>query len=225
MAIQPFQRLVSNTSSVRLGADRDQAALNAANNMGDTPTSIMHAQVPVWASLKKFDNDTTVQTFSPFGGLLNPEYIWDQPTSEGQTVAFAIAAPIVGAIATPSDFSVVLVAFADNAMEAKIELFELIGDTFVKAAPQPAGLDEFLLVAGEPNMPAEGLTETQPFNWQDIRVYSTVFTSPPNPDNTRRFRIVVSFEVTNYLVPNPPQQPNPAGLQFMVDIYRNILGS
>lgn len=39
-------------------------------------------------------------------------------------------------------------------MEAKIELFEEIGGTFVKVSPQPEGLDEFLLIAGEPNNPA-----------------------------------------------------------------------
>ncbi|MED3572638.1 hypothetical protein [Cytobacillus praedii] len=219
MAITPFQRLTSNTTNVFLGANMAQAAMNAANNAGTNPDVV--ARFPEWPSLQKFENDTSLQTFSPYGNVPNPDYIWDQPSSEGQTVAFAIDSSTFG---NPSDFSIFLVAFADNAMEAKIELFEFIGSTFVKAAPQPAGLDEFLLVAGDPNMPTEGITETTPFNWQDIRVYSTVFTSPPNPDNTRRFKIVLSFEVTNYLpTANNPNNPNPAGLQFMIDIYRNVL--
>lgn len=37
MSISPFQRLVSNIEDVFLGADRDQAAMNAANNTGNHP--------------------------------------------------------------------------------------------------------------------------------------------------------------------------------------------
>lgn len=111
-------------------------------------------------------------------------------------------------------------------MEAKIELFEEIGGTFVKVSPQPEGLDEFLLIAGEPNNPAVGLTiNNPPFTFQDTRVYSTRFTTPDNlPSVSRTFKIVVSFEVTNYLQQpiyssNPSSLNNPAALQFMVDIF------
>ncbi|CAH0166132.1 hypothetical protein SRABI80_00986 [Peribacillus frigoritolerans] len=111
-------------------------------------------------------------------------------------------------------------------MEAKIELFEEIGGTFVKVSPQPEGLDEFLLIAGEPNNPAVGLTiNNPPFTFQDTRMYSTRFTTPDNiPSVSRTFKIVVSFEVTNYLQQpiyssNPSSLNNPAALQFMVDIF------
>ncbi|WP_246289144.1 hypothetical protein [Bacillus haikouensis] len=183
---------------------------------------------PTWPSLQKFDNDTTAQPFSPFGSVPNPEYIWNQPTSDGQTVAFAIASEqfTVPAGQTAS-FSVSLDAFADNAMGAKIELFEEIdGGSFVKTIPQPSGLGEFLMIAGDPNNPAVGLTiDGPPFTFEDIRVYSTRFTIPQSlPSIPRTFKIVVSFVATNYLQQpiyssNPSSVNNPAGLQFIIDLY------
>jgi hypothetical protein len=228
MSISPFQRLVSNIDDVFLGADRDQAAINAANNTGNHPDAVdRRVNPPTWPSLQKFDNDTTDQPFSPFGSVPNPEYIWNQPTSDGQTVAFAIASEqfMVPAGQTAS-FSVSLDAFADNAMEAKIELFEEIEGSFVKITPQPSGLGEFLMIAGEPNNPAVGLTiNNPPFTFEDIRMYSTRFTTPLNlPSVSRTFKIVVSFETTNYLQQpiyssNPSSVNNPAGLQFIIDLY------
>ncbi len=228
MSISPFQRLVSNTEDVFLGADRNQAAINAANNTGDHPDAIARRITPpTWPSLQKFDNDTTAQSFSPFGSVPSPEYIWNQPTSDGQTVAFAIASEefLVPAGQTAS-FSVSLDAFADNAMEATIELFEEIEGSFVKITPQPSGLGEFLMVAGDPDNPAVGLTiDGPPYTFQDVRVYSTRFTTPLNqPPVPRTFKVVVSFEATNYLQQpiyssNPSSVNNPAGLQFVIDLY------
>ncbi|ULM99889.1 hypothetical protein L8956_26590 (plasmid) [Peribacillus frigoritolerans] len=223
MTISPFQRLVSNTSDVFLGVGREQAAMNAANNTGNHPDLVdRFLRCPQWPSINKYDNDTTTQSFSPFGGDSNPDYIWDLPTSDGQTVAFAIASDqfTIPAGSTAS-FSVSLAAFADNAMEAKIELFERIGGSFVKAAPQPSGLGDLLLVSGDPNNPAIGLTiNDPPFTFQDIQVYSTRFTAP----SSKILKIVLSFEATNYLIQpqfasNPSSLNNPAGLQFVVDIY------
>lgn len=223
MVIKSFERLTSNTNSVYLGTNMAQAAFNAANVQGSKPDAVVRYLDPVWSLLQKYDNDSSNQPYSPFGGTPNPDYIWEQPTSDGQRVAFAstTGAKFV-TDGTTMSFSVFLVAFADNAMEAKIELFELMGGEqgdYVKAAPQPAGLDELVLVAGKPNMPAEGLTEIEPYNWQNICVYSTCFTVDA-PEN-RIIKIVVSFEVTNYLVTNPPK-PNPAGLQFFLDIYSDL---
>jgi hypothetical protein len=108
----------------------------------------------------------------------------------------------------------------------KIELFEEIGGSFVKVALQPSGLGEFLLIAGEPNNPAVGLTiNNPPFDFEDIRMYSTSFTTPDNlPSVSRTFKIVVSFEATNYLQQpiyssNPSSVNNPAGVQFDIDNY------
>ncbi|SIS01116.1 hypothetical protein SAMN05878482_1096 [Peribacillus simplex] len=225
----PFSRLVSNTATVFLGADRAQAALNAANFTGDNPDPVSRrVDPPTWPSLQKFDNDDSTQSFSPFGGVPNPDYIWDLPTSDGQTTAFAVSTgSFLTLPATTSIFTVSLVAFADNAMEAKIELFERtggVGSPFAKAFPQPEGLDEFLLIAGKPNNPAVGLTiDSPPFTFQDIRMYSTHFTAP----EIGVFKIVVSFKGTNYLIQpqyasTPSSLNNPAGLQFMVDIYSAI---
>jgi hypothetical protein len=228
MSISPFQRLVSNTEDVFLGADRNQAAINAANNTGDHPDAIARRITPpTWPSLQKFDNDTTAQSFSPFGSVPNPEYIWNQPTSDGQTVAFAIASEEFSVPAgQTASFSVSLDAFADNAMEAKIELFEEIEGSFVKTTPQPSGLGEFLMIAGDPDNPAVGLTiDGPPYTFQDVRVYSTRFTTPLNqPPVARTFKVVVSFEATNYLQQpiyssNPSSVNNPAGLQFVIDLY------
>ncbi|CAH0306449.1 hypothetical protein [Peribacillus simplex] len=224
MAIQAFERLISNTTDVFLATSRDQAASNAANNIGNHPDLV--PRFPTWPSLDKFDNDTIASVFSPFGGVPNPDYIWDQPASDGQTVAFAVATPAFVTFdpTLRTTFSIFLAAFADNAMEAKIEMFEEIDGTFVKSAPQPSGLGDVLFVAGEPNNPAVGLTiDSPPFTFQDIRIYSTRFELPPS----RLWKIVVSFEVTNYLQQpiyssNPSSLNNPAGLQFMVDIYQNI---
>jgi hypothetical protein len=220
MAIIPFQRLISNTTDVFLGTDRDKAVMNAVNNKGDHPDLV--PRFPRWPSLKKFDNDDSSISFSPFGGFPNPRYIWDKRTTAGQTAAFATASSTFITFDPPirSTFSIFLAAFADIAMEAKIEMFEQIGGIFVKSAPQPSGLGDVLFVAGDPNTPAVGLTETKPFNWQDIRVYSTHFELPPS----KVWKIVISFEVTNYL-PKNPNNPNPAGLQFMVDIYENCTSS
>jgi hypothetical protein len=61
----------------------------------------------------------------------------------------------------------------------------------IQGFERPEGLDEFILVAGNPTTPAVGLTETQPYNWQDIRVSSTSFTVPSRRQDTF-FKMVVS---------------------------------
>lgn len=222
MSIEAFQRLVSNATSVFVGTNMDQAALNAANGLGTNADQVARTLAPVaWPLLEKYDNDNSLQAYSPFGGVPNPEYVWKLPVSDGQTSAFAAAsAPFLIPAGASVSFSLFLNAFADNAMEARIELFEDTGGAgtgpFAKSAVQPVGLDDFFLIAGDPNMPALGLLETQPYNWQDIRVYSTRCLVSGSPTAARTFKIVVSFQVTNYLVSSPP---NPAGLQFAVDMY------
>ncbi|MDT8979277.1 hypothetical protein RQP50_23850 [Paenibacillus sp. chi10] len=174
MSIEAFQRLVSNATSVFVGTNIDQAALNAANGTGTNADKVARTLAPVaWPLLEKYDNDNSLQAYSPFGGVPNPEYVWKLPVSEGQTSAFAAAStPFLIPAGASVSFNLFLNAFADNAMEARIELFEDTGGAgtgpFAKSAVQPAGLDDFFLIAGDPNMPALGLLETQPYNWQDI---------------------------------------------------------
>jgi hypothetical protein len=43
-------------------------------------------------------------------------------------------------------------------MNAKIDLYKEIGGSFVISSPQPSEVGYFLLVAGNPNNPAVGLT-------------------------------------------------------------------
>lgn len=227
----PFQRLISNGSTVFVGVDREEAEINAANGIGGTANVIPRLSLE-WPALKKYDNDLTPASPSPFSGVANPEYIWQPPINDGQTRAFAIASnsfTVTGIFIPPittferATFSVCLSAFSDNAMTAKITLFEQVSGSYVKVPAQPAGLGDFILVAGTPNMPSTGLTETIPYNWQDIRVYSTSFTAPlAVPTGApRTFKVVISFMATNYL-PTAPIPGNPAGLQFSSDLYQEV---
>lgn len=68
MSILPFQRQVSNTGTEFLGSSRDEAAMNAANNIGAHPDAVTRRiNPPTWPSIQKFDNDTTAQPYSPLG--------------------------------------------------------------------------------------------------------------------------------------------------------------
>lgn len=229
--MEPFQRLVSNGSTVFVGVDREEAEINAANEVGGTASVIPRLSLD-WPSLKKYDNDLSPASPSPFSGVVNPDYIWQPPISDGQTRAFAIASnsfTVTGIFIPPissferATFSVCLSAFSDNAMTAKITLFEQLGGNYVKVPVQPVGLSDFILTAGTPNTPSTGLTETIPYNWQDIRFYSTSFTAPlAVPIGApRTFKVVISFMATNYL-PIAPVPGNPAGLQFIADLYQEV---
>lgn len=218
--ITPFDRLVSNSTIISVGIDRDAAAMNAANATGGPTNDITRLSLK-WPSVRKYDNDKLAfGSPSPFASISNPEYVWSTPISNGQFTSYAVASKIV--TTSPEDprisMNVNLVAFADNAMTAQISLFEETGLMYTKVAVQPTGLDNFILIAGTPNDPTTGLTEGLPYNWQDVRVYSTFFQVPVTPAVTRNFKIVISFGATNYLPSNLIEE-NPAGLQFMADIY------
>jgi hypothetical protein len=153
------------------------------------------------------------------GNAPNPQYVWDQPASDGQTAYFAVATfPFLqGENFRNLFFSFSLAAFADNAMTVTIELFERIGGSFVRADPQPIDFPKNFVAGSQ--MPATGLTEIEPFNWRDIRMFSTTSAPPTVTTGERLFVYVFSFEVTNYLpTANNPNNPNPAGLQFIIDI-------
>lgn len=220
--MQPFERLISNATTIYIGVDRDEAAYNAANATGGGTIDIDRLSL-LWPAVRKFDNDILVSgSPSPFTTTPNPGYVWNSPISDGQVTSYAVASKSFDvSIAFPVILNIFLVAFADNAMKAQISLFEQIGTSFSKVGTQPAGLGNIILIAGTPNVPVTGLTEGAPFNWQDVRVYSTLFQAPPPtipPFEERIFKIVISFEVTNYL-PLIPNATNPAGLQFLADIF------
>ena len=214
--LEPFVRLRSNPSTVYLGVDREQAASNAANNRNLTADLVR--RFIRWPSLEKFDNDTPTFSPSPFSDVPNPRYIWDTPSRPGQMEAFGIATrPFTVRSGRGNSFIIFLTAFADNAMRAKIELYRRNSNGFyVKTVPQPTGLDDFVMVAGSSN-PSTGRTEDPPFNWQDVSYYSTLFTI----GRSGTYKIVISFDATNYFLP-PEATENPAGIQFVSDIYRLI---
>lgn len=218
--LDAFVRLISSPTNTFLGVDREQAAFNAANQTGSRAELV--SRFPRWPSLEKFDNDRPPASPSPFANVRNPFFIWDLPVTGGQMESFGIASPSFRVnTGIEQSFVISLLAFCDNAMRAKIELYRQISSGFfVKAIPQPLGLDDFVLVAGQPSNPRAGLTEEEPFNWQDIRFYSTLF----NVSIPGLYKIVVSFDATNYFVP-PGATSNPAGLQFVADIYRQISGA
>jgi hypothetical protein len=210
MTVFPFQRLTSHAAFAFLGNSRSQAAFNAANESGAHPAAV--DRYVTWPSILKFDNDL----HSPFGASPDPQFLWMQPTAAGQSIGVAVASrPFTAPEDSDTSFTVYFTAFADNAMEASIELFENVGGTYVYVNPQPAGLG-VPLVAGTPEMPATGLFELQPpYAWQDVRHYSTTFRVPANANT---YKIVVSLKGLNYLIP-APTLPNPAALRFITDIY------
>lgn len=206
------ERLISDTS-VRLGTSLENAALNAANEVGPFAEIVRQTDV-FWPDLEPYDN----ARFAPgiFPGIQDPQYIWDLPFSNGQQVFF-------GAATNPfqvntGEFVIAQVtntAFADNAFATRFLLFRQgIGGAFVQVTPQPAGLGNFLLVSGTPNNPETGLTETEPpFNWQNVRFYHTRFFIT----NPGVYKLVNAYQARNYLS-SVPGALNPAALQFVTDL-------
>ncbi|MFB9279465.1 right-handed parallel beta-helix repeat-containing protein [Cohnella cellulosilytica] len=203
--VTPIQRLVSNPSSVYITTDRNSAVLVAISGIGQVATEQPQLYM-WWPNLQKFANDN-----SPFGGTPNPVYIWDNTTSDGQTRGFAISSnPFI--LDAASQLVINLNAFADNALEAQIDLVDAATNQIISAPPMGA-----LLTDGSMN-PNTGVTvETSPpYNWQSIRFYSVV-TAPILPGS---YKVIVSFQVVNYS--NFSGYPNPAGLAFVADIYQAI---
>lgn len=218
--LDAFTRLTSNPSTTYLGTDREQAAFNAANQTGSRAELV--SRFPRWPSIENFENDRSPASPSPFANVRNPFIIWDLPGTFGQMKSFGIASPSFQVSeGIEQSFVIFLAAFCNNAMRAKVELYRQISSgLFAKAVPQPLGLDDFVLVVGQPNNLKMGLTEEELFNWQDIRFYSTLF----NLTIPGLYKIVVSFDATNYFR-SPNTTSNPAGLQFVADIYRQITGA
>jgi len=190
---------------VYVAANRNTAVLGAISGAGqlatEEPQSFMW-----WPNLQKFVNDST-----PFGQTANPVYIWERVTSDGQSLGFAIASNPFTITAT-SQLEIHLTAFADNALEAQLDLLDTATNTIVSTPPLGV-----LLTDGSMN-PNTGVTvETSPpYNWQSIRYYS-VATSPIPAGS---YRVIVSFQVMNYN--NFSGHPNPAGLSFVADIYQAV---
>ncbi|MBW7452655.1 hypothetical protein ACFOLF_25905 [Paenibacillus sepulcri] len=101
-----------------------------------------------------------------------------------------------------------LTAFADNAMEAQIDLVNATTNTIVTTPP----LGQLLL---DGSMDPTPVILEPPFNWQIIRCYSITTGLLP----AGLYKIIVSFTVINY--DQYMSFPNVAGLSFISDIYKS----
>ncbi|KAA2301321.1 hypothetical protein FY526_25625 [Clostridioides difficile] len=99
-----------------------------------------------------------------------------------------------------------LTAFADNAMEAQIDLVDATTNTIISTPPLGV-----LLLDG--SMDPTPVVLDFPFNWQNIRFYSI----PTGPLPAGEYKVIVSFTVVNYL--QYMSYPDPAGLSFVADVY------
>lgn len=211
MALIPIQRLTSSTTNVVSAPDR----VTAVNSLlaGAAPNVVNVGNAPtIWPQLAKFDNDNTTFAAAP-----NPQFVWTQPTFiPGETHGFAaVSVTIPLTIGVINEFLIALTVFADNAVTARIQAFSSLG---IDLFPVP-GLDVDLN-AGSLN-PVTGVTTdvANPYNWQNVRFYSIPASLGLITLNLG-VRIVISFQVTNYLTNGAI---NTAGLAFAADIYHNPL--
>ena len=200
--LSPVQRLVSNGTSVFIAADRTAAVAAAISGSGTLATVV--PRYVAWPGLERLTNDNN-SFFAPFG---EPQCIWDTTATDGQTRGFATASNPFTLTGT-SELAVSLAAFADNALEAQIDLVDAATSAIVSAPPLGV-----LLTDGSMD-PASGTTTdiNPPFNWQNIRFYSV--NSGAIPAGT--YKVVVSFRGVNYN--RASGTVNPAALAFVADVY------
>ncbi|MCF8563268.1 hypothetical protein LLE49_00725 [Alicyclobacillus tolerans] len=208
MAIVPFERLLSNARSTYVAHTRARAIEFAlAGGVAHTATRVDRASSDfLWPRLEPFTNDNETLTNVP-PARKRPQYIWGSTTTAGQTLYFAMASGTINPTGS-SDIVVFLTAFADNALNARVDLYDITNGTHTS-------LSDGVLHDGNVTNPAN--FETQfPYNWQNIRFYSINGTFP-SPSHL--YKVVVSFEVLNYDQLDLPGYVNPAALQFVTDIY------
>ncbi|TKH45983.1 hypothetical protein C1I60_05995 [Paenibacillus terrae] len=198
--LTPVQRLCSNTTNVYVASDRDMAV--AAANLGIGTLAVEVPQFPTWPSLKKFVNDNN----PVFGDVPDAITIWSSTTAPGQVLGFA-AATNSFTLSAEGQILINLTAFADNAMEAQIDLVDATTNTLISTPPLG-----FLLLDG--SMDPTPVILVPPFNWQTIRCYSITTGLIP----AGLYKVIVSFTVVNY--DQYMSFPNPAGLSFVADIYK-----
>ncbi|NQX67017.1 right-handed parallel beta-helix repeat-containing protein [Paenibacillus alba] len=198
--LTPVQRLSSNPTNVYVASDRDMAV--AAANLGIGTLAVEVPQFPIWPSLKKFVNDNN----PVFGAVPDAITIWSSTTAPGQVLGFA-AATNSFTLAAEGQVLINLTAFADNAMEAQIDLVDATTNTLISTPP--LGI---LLLDG--SMDPTPVILDPPFNWQIIRCYSITTGLIP----AGLYKVIVSFTVVNY--DQYMSFPDPAGLSFVADIYK-----
>lgn len=228
MAITPVQRLVSSADVI---ARPTRAMAIAALLAGNPGNSVVIGNIPsIWPQIAKYDGDNndiptvvTVPASPPFNTVADPAIIWyTNPIvnlASGETYAFAAQTNVFPGLAVLSSAVVAIAVFADNAHTLQIDLYNAVTNTVVATT-------KLSTVIADGNMSgATGLTEITPvYNWQKVRFYTIPFNIPLGATVT--YKIVYSFEVTNYQSPlggGTTQTTNPAGLAFIADLYLDIL--
>ena len=196
------QAIIVSSSNVYVANDRDTAiALAVSGAPGNKATVI--PRYALWPQLIKYSNDNGLFP------TINPRYIWDSTTSDGQSRGFAARSGGISN-ANPLTINVNLCVFSDNAHVARVDVYNFSPPTpvLVQTLTPPVLLDG--------NMdPIVGLIETPPYNWQDIRVYKNSSSNPLPPGAI--YVVVVSFTAVNYIL-NPLGSENPAGLSFVANV-------
>lgn len=195
--IIPFARTVSNTSTF-VRATRTEAITAALT--GGSPNSVVYDNIlRIWPEIANYSEPNN----GDFGGP-DPSFIWDSTNFiQGERLGFAALINVP----KNTQFILNLIAFADNAHTAHVEVYRDDGLLLQNISTE--------LMDG--NMDA-GTQEAPPYNWQKVRAYSKYFqTANVDPEP---LKLIVSFEVQNYLNNGNPPTTNPAALAFLIDLYR-----
>lgn len=214
--VVPLVRLLSSGgvagATYVSGISRDDAIAGA---MGGPSTAVKASVIAntdtdiamrTWDRLAPYTNSTDFTNVALPPGLTAPQFVWDSVTSSGETRYFAMATPF-----TPvTSLSGLLVAannFADNAHDYQASIYDATTKSLIATVP--------LMLDGNTTLPAIGLTETPPYNWQTIRADSQLISASLSVGTS--YYVVVSYQVLNYLI--LPGGDNPAGLSCMVEIW------
>ncbi len=202
--INGLERIASSTN-VFVGPDLASARSAAIAGTGTSATLV--PRQPVWENITRFTNDNgTFANYSP--AVQDPDYIWDSVTENAQFVSFSVASQ-TQAVSADTSLSLYVTAMSDNALQMQIDLVDATTGTIIPTS----GLS-ILLTDGSFD-PTSGITTDVnfPYNWQNVYHYS--ISTPPLAAGS--YQLVLSFNAVNY--DQLPGRANPAGLQFLADLY------
>ncbi|MEB3100420.1 hypothetical protein [Ferviditalea candida] len=206
-----LERIVSNPANVYVANTREDALAAAISGSGTAAIEI--TRDPTWPTLEQFTNDNS-QFLKYNPGPQNPTYVWDHTTSSAQRREFA-AATNAYTFQQSTNVTISMAAFADNAMQAQIDLVDASAGTIISS--KPLGV----LLQGGSMDPVTGVTVEKPqfpYNWQNIRFYSVSTGTIP----AGKYQIVFSFSAVNY--DQYPGRANPAALSFQADVSAILTG-
>ncbi|PZE20619.1 hypothetical protein [Paenibacillus xerothermodurans] len=210
MPITQVATLASNNGTTWFSTASRTDAVEAAITGIASPTRALVTNVgrlfPFWPELAYYPSDA-----SP-----NPQYVWESALpEEPETIWFAQAVtltlPTVGLAITRLATADV---FSDNTNTLFLEEYLSIPavglQLFASATP----------VGGAPTGAMQAASP--PYEWQTVRKFSNTYLStlPVGLPLLTTQHFVVSIEAANF----PPNGPvNPAGLQYIVELYNDIL--